>query len=338
VICPWTIYRCFGDLEILDKHYDGMRRWVDSLQISSKEGIRSYPGYDGFAGFGDWLSTNAETPIDLIGTAFYAFSARLLSQAAATLGRAEDAETYAQLAEEEKTAFQKRYVTHDGLVASGSQTSYVLALHFDLLPKEARPKALENLVRDIERRGYHLSTGFVGTPYINHVLSEGGRLDVAYKLLEQQSWPSWLYSVTQGATTIWERWDGWTHDKGFQDAGMNSFNHYAYGAIGDWLYSVVAGVDLDPVVPGYKRSILQPRPGGGLTHAGVNLRTQYGPLLSSWRIADHRFRWEVRVPANTSARAILPPEVSEGHVDGAPVSGVTELIAGFYEFEGNWEA
>ncbi len=130
----------------------------------------------------------------------------------------------------------------------------MLALHFDLLPEELRPVAMTELVRDIERRGDHLSTGFVGTPYISRVLSDNGRPDVAYKLLRQTTWPSWLYSVTQGATTIWERWDGWTHDKGFQDPSMNSFNHYAYGAIGAWMYTTVAGIDIDATKPGYKTS------------------------------------------------------------------------------------
>ena len=165
-----------------------------------------------------------------------------------------------------------------------TQTSYVLALHFDLLPEELRPVAVEELVADLERRGMHLSTGFVGAPYLPHVLSEGGRLDVAYALLAQQTCPGWLYPVTQGATTIWERWDGWTAENGFQSSQMNSFNHYAYGAIGAWLYSTVAGIEIHPAAPGYKHIILRPQPGGGLTHARGELDTPFGQVLSDWQI------------------------------------------------------
>jgi alpha-L-rhamnosidase len=191
-------------------------------------------------------------------------------------------------------------------VGNGSQTCNVLALHFDLLPAKLRPVATANLVRDIETRGNKLSVGFVGSSYLPWVLSDNGRLDVAYKLLFQKQWPSWLYAVTQGATTIWERWDGWTHDKGFQDVGMNSFNHYAYGAIGAWLYAVVAGLQLDPTQPGYKHILIQPQPGGGLTSARATLRTPYGVASSAWKITAGKFTLAVTVPPNTIATVRLP--------------------------------
>jgi alpha-L-rhamnosidase len=187
-----------------------------------------------------------------------------------------------------------------------SQTAYVLGLHFDLLPSKLRAVAAAELVADIERRGDHLSTGFVGAPYLPHVLSANGKLDIAYKLLAQKSWPSWLYPVTQGATTIWERWDGWTEENGFQDKGMNSFNHYAYGSIGAWLYGTVAGIEIDPEQPAYKHSILRPQPGGDLTCAAARLQTLYGELVSDWRIENGRFAWDVVIPANTTATVILP--------------------------------
>ena len=173
----------------------------------------------------------------------------------------------------------------------------MLALHFDLLPAKLRPLAAAELVADIERRGNHLSTGFVGSPYLPHVLSSNGRLDVAYKLLAQTTWPSWLYPVTQGATTIWERWDGWTPENGFQDKGMNSFNHYAYGAIGAWLYNTVAGIEIDPAQPGYKHTILRPQPGGDLTCAAARLETLYGELVSDWKLENGRFTLGSRRPA-----------------------------------------
>jgi alpha-L-rhamnosidase len=215
-----------------------------------------------------------------------------------------------------------------------TQTAYVLALHFDLLPEDLRSRAVDELVADIERRNMHLSTGFVGAPYLPHVLSNNGRLDIAYALLHQKTWPSWLYSVTQGATTIWERWDGWTEDNGFQDPAMNSFNHYAYGSIGAWLYSAAAGIEIDPMQPGYKHIILRPQPGGGFTHACGKLKTLYGELVSQWKLADDRFDWTIVVPPNTTATVHLP--VNGAHsitMNATPVHGfVHEIGAGKYQF------
>jgi alpha-L-rhamnosidase len=175
-----------------------------------------------------------------------------------------------------------------------------------LLPQELRHLAAAELVRNIRERDNHLSTGFVGTPYINSVLSKMGHLDTAYDLLKQTTWPSWLYSVTQGATTIWERWDGWTHDKGFQDPSMNSFNHYAYGAVGAWMYSAVGGIDLDPNQPGYKHIIMHTQPGGGLTSANAELHSMYGMIRSAWRQENGGFDWQITIPPNTTATVYVP--------------------------------
>ena len=314
VIVPWNTYLAYGDRRILSERYGMMKRFVASLTAAAPDGIRVHPARTDWGGFGDWLAldgsgrTEGGTPKDLIGTAFYAHSARLLSQIAAVLGKSDDAETYAALFERVRAAFQRRFVTPDGFVSGRTQTSYVLALAFDLLPEAAIPNALDWLERDIKERGEHLSTGFVGTSHLPFVLSRYGRANLAYALLFQKTWPSWLYAVTQGATTIWERWDGWTHDKGFQDPGMNSFNHYAYGAIGDWLYRVVAGIDTDSREPGYKRILLHPRPGPGLTWARARLDSPYGRILSAWEIADGRFEWDVTIPPNTTALLTLPGE------------------------------
>ena len=218
-----------------------------------------------------------------------------------------------------------------------TQTAYVLALHFDLLPEELRAQATEELVADIERRNMHLSTGFVGAPYLPHVLSKNGRADMAYALLNQKTWPSWLYSVTQGATTIWERWDGWTEDRGFQDPGMNSFNHYAYGSIGAWMYNTIAGIDIDPAQPGYKHSMLRPQPNDSddsLTEASAALTTPYGELSSAWKRKSGRFDWTVVVPPNTRATAYPPAkDGAKITLDGKQVSGTEfELEAGKYRF------
>jgi alpha-L-rhamnosidase len=336
VICPWVIYRQFGDSEILRRSYPAMKRWLESLQLSSREFIRSYEDFDQFKGFGDWLSTNADTPIDLIGTAFYAYSAQLMAQIAGALGLTEDSNEFLELAENVKLAFQKRFVTEAGLVVSSTQTSYVLALQFGLLPKESQAEAVKLLVKDIKSRGWKLSTGFVGTPYLLHVLKEHGQLDVAYKLLMQKEWPSFLYPVTQGATTIWERWDGWTEEKGFQDAGMNSFNHYAYGAVGDWLVSTVAGIGLDSKTPAFQKSNLAPRPGGGLTKAGASLVTRYGVLSSEWEIQADRFLWHVSIPPNTWAELSFPPEGSSFLVDGTPTTQNLHLGSGRCLLTAEW--
>jgi alpha-L-rhamnosidase len=312
-------------------------RFIDYLIETSPNSIRvdqrivSWQDIDKWSrgGYGDWLALDGSnqregnTPKDLIGTAFFAHSARLLSQIATVLGKEEDASRYEQLYQKIRQAFQQRFVTPDGLIVSSTQTSHVLPLAFDLLPENLCQQTAIALVRDIRKKGNHLGTGFVGTHFLPFVLTEIGQLDLAYELLFQKSWPSWLYAVTRGATTIWERWDGWTHDRGFQDPAMNSFNHYAYGAIGDWLYRVVAGINPDWAQPAYKHTIFRPLPprDGSLSHARASLQSPYGLVSSAWRIADGEFTLEVIVPPNTTATVYLPGE-TEGH----------EIAAGKHQF------
>jgi alpha-L-rhamnosidase len=373
IICPWTIYLCYGDRSILETSYETMTRFMDFLLNTSPGYIRCAPDYEGWPGFGDWLSINASTPRDLLGTAFLAYDASLLARIAAILGKPDDAARFQHIFEGAREAFQRRYLIGSSAhveteapsairkqmddadrISRGNlqqvdygeirsqvfntdlftptQTSYVLALYFNLLPADLQPLAVSELVADLERRGMHLSTGFVGSPYLNHVLSEHGRLDIAYALLNQKSWPSWLYAVTQGATTIWERWDGWTEEFGFQTPEMNSFNHYAYGAIGAWMYSTIAGIDLDPNRPGYRHIILRPQPGGDLTHASARLQTLYGEVTSAWKRDQAAFRWEIVVPPNTTATAYLPPFGTHAHINGDPIDGTTvSLQAGRYQ-------
>ena len=329
VIIPWTLYLYYGDKRLLERFYGMMTRFVDYLVATSPGYIRvnqtvdQWLGVDewSWGGYGDWLALDGSgkvdggTPKDLIGTAYFAYSAWLVSRAAAVLGKKSDAEKYGKVCQEVRKAFLDRFVTRDGLITGGTQTAYVLALAFDLLPPELCQSAAIALARDIRKREMHLGTGFVGTHLLPFTLTKAGRLDVAYNLLFQKSWPSWLYAVTQGATTIWERWDGWTHDKGFQDAGMNSFNHYAYGAIGAWLYAVVAGIDADPEQPGYKHILFHPQPGGGLTHARATLQSMYGLIVSDWQIENGTFEWEIVVPPNTTATATLPGETNGRLID-----------------------
>jgi len=219
------------------------------------------------------------------------------------------------------------YVSENGRVASNSQSAYVLALHFDLLPEHMRQSAADRLAAQVKAFGYHLTTGFVGTPYLCHVLSRFGHTDLAYELLNQESFPSWLYPVKMGATTIWERWDGIKPDGSFQDAGMNSFNHYAYGAIGDWLYRVSAGLDTALTGPGYKHITVRPQPGGGLTHVRAALQTPYGKAVSAWQLTGADFRLQVTVPANTRATVYIPAsavdQVTEGGRSLAEAPGIS---------------
>jgi alpha-L-rhamnosidase len=333
VICPWTVYLCYGDIHLLEARYASMQRFIEYLTRTSQNGLRCYAEFTGWPGFGDWLALDGSdgreggTSKELIGTAFFAYSSSLLAKIAKILGKDEDSERYSNLSNQIKDAFIKRYIQHDGTVIGGTQTSYILALYFDLFPQDLRSTASAELARNIEDRGNHLSTGFVGTPYINWVLSETGYLHTAYALLKQTTWPSWLYSVTQGATTIWERWDGWTHDKGFQDPGMNSFNHYAYGAVGAWMYAVIGGIDLDPEQPGYKHIILRPKPGGETTFAKASLHTVYGLIRSEWSLKNGIFDWQITIPANTSAMVYVPAsDASHITENGQPVKnsdGVT---------------
>lgn len=312
LICPWTIYRVYGDTRILAENYAVFERYLAFLESTARDFIRCYDDCEYFRGFGDWLAldgsghTEGGTHKDLLGTAFFAHSADLMSRIARVLGRDEDAARYETLFQNVKSAFVNRFVTRAGLLSPPFQTPYLLALEFHLLPDELRPHAARELVREIKRRGGKLSTGFVGSPYINHVLSREGFLTEAYALLHQKEWPSWLYAVEHGATTIWERWDAWTHDKGFQDVGMNSFNHYAYGAVGAWLYQVVAGIELDPEIAGYKRFRLAPRPGGELTWAKAHLDTLHGRIESEWKIEGSTFAYRFVVPPNTRAHVALP--------------------------------
>ncbi|HSD66231.1 MAG TPA: alpha-L-rhamnosidase C-terminal domain-containing protein, partial [Vicinamibacteria bacterium] len=256
---------------------------------------------------------------DLIATAFFARSTDLLQRAAVVLGKKEDAAEYAALLPKIKEAFRKEFVTASGRVGENTQTAYALALQFDLLPEELRAEAARRLAADVNERG-HLTTGFVGTPYLCHVLSRYGHTDLAYRLLNRKEYPSWLYPVTQGATTIWERWDGQKPDGTFQDAGMNSFNHYAYGAIGEWMYRVVAGLEVDPAEPGYKHVLVQPQPGGKLASAEARLQTLYGETSSGWAVADGKATVTAVVPPNTHGTVRLPAATLAGVTEGgAPV-------------------
>ena len=329
LIVPWSMYQSFGDTRVLERQYPGMKAWVDFMTERAAAKGNPYLREGDFT-FGDWLSFNstrsdypgAFTDKDLISSAFFAHSANLLSEIARVLDKPGEAERYAQLFEKIRDAFQQEYVTPNGRVLSNTQTSYLLALRFNLLPDELRPAAVRHLVEAIRQHG-HLTTGFLGTPYLAPVLAANGHADVAYELLLRDRYPSWLYPVTRGATTIWERWDGIKPDGTFQNPGMNSFNHYAYGAIGEWLFTGVAGIQADE--PGYRRIRIEPTPGGGLTHARAFVNSPYGKIESSWEIDASGFSLHVEIPPNTTATIVLP---------GATADAVTESGNGLAEAEG----
>ncbi len=319
VVIPWTIYLAYGDTRLLETQYASMKAWIGYMRQRAGNDLV----WDGDFHFGDWLAfstTNpgypgATTDTDLIATAYFAYSTSLLQKTAIVLGKEEDARQYAALLDNVKQAFQKEFITSSGRMASNTQTAYALALAFDLFPENHRAQAARRLAVDVRRFRNHITTGFLGTPLLCHTLSSNGYLDAAYDLLNQETYPSWLYPVKMGATTIWERWDGIKSDSTFQDAGMNSFNHYAYGAIGEWLYRVVAGLEVDPAEPGYKHVLVGPQPGGGFTRARAALNTMYGEVASAWEFAEGQFSLDVTVPPNTHATVRLPH---------ATLAGVTE--------------
>jgi len=309
VIIPWTMYLTYGDRRLLERQYPSMRAWVDYARRRAGPDLIWRPGWQ----FGDWLALHSDDPsypgattgTDLIATAFLAHSTDLVARTASVLGRTEEASTYRARFQTIRDAFRREFVSSTGRVGENTQTAYALAIAFDLLPDSLVSTAAERLARDVVSRGHHLTTGFLGTPYLLHVLNATGHLGDAFALLTQRTYPSWLYPITRGATTMWERWDGIRPDSSFEDPGMNSFNHYAFGAVGDWMYQNIGGIDVDPAAPGYRHSRIAPRPGAGLTSASASLETAYGTLQSAWKLDGERFTLDVTVPANTTAAVTL---------------------------------
>ncbi len=346
-ICPMTIYEVYNDRRLLEKHYPAMVKWVEYCRQHSKDLLRPAEG------FGDWLSIKANTPADVLATAYFAYSTKLTAEAAKILGKEEDLKKYDQLFAQIKAAFDKAYVTPDGRVKGETQTCYVLALAFDLLPQELREKATMHLRDDILARDVHLSTGFPGTALLMPTLSRFGQTPLAYKLFLTDTFPSWLFPVKQGATSIWERWDGWTPEHGFQDPGMNSFAHYAFGSVGQWMFQTVAGIDL--AEPGYRKILIKPQPGAGIDWVKASYHAQPGKIESAWRKESGKLMLDVTIPANTTARICLPlkadlpadavqesdkPIGSANHVKMGEKSGmgmVLEVGAGEYHFSMPWK-
>jgi alpha-L-rhamnosidase len=343
-IIPWNMYQAYGDKQFLIDQYASMKGWVGFMEKNSKD----YLWNTGFH-FGDWLfyrpfddndGRSAVTDKYLIAQSFFIHSTQLVINAAKALDKTEDVKRYNELLDKIKGAFIKEYLTPNGRLVSSTQTAYVLALNFDILPENLRAQAAEKLAENVKSYGNHLTTGFLGTPYLCHVLTRYGYTDVAYAFLLQETYPSWLYPVKMGATTIWERWDGIKPDSTFQTPGMNSFNHYAYGAIGDWMYRVITG--LQEASPGYKKILIAPQPGGNLTQASAELQTLYGLVKSSWKIEGGMLTLDVIIPSNTTADIILPKAVDVKAIpsiktvaEGANTKA--SVGSGSYHFEYTWK-
>jgi len=332
VTIPWAMYLDYGDVSVLENQYESMKKWISYMKERAGENLI----WEGDFHFGDWLSfastrsdyMGAYTLKDLIATAYYSYSSSIVAKVAAILGQEEDAKLYAKLSEDIKVAFNKEFVTSTGRLVSHTQTAYTLALAFDMLDDETAAQSASHLAKDVEQFR-HITTGFLGTPLISLTLTDIGRNDLAYWLLNRRTYPSWLYPVTMGATTIWERWDGQKPDSTFQDAGMNSFNHYAYGAIGKWLYEVVAGIGIDEENPAYKHIIIEPRPGGKLTYAKATHKSLYGEIVSGWEMEGKKLTMKVVIPANTTATIYIPGEASGINFNGSSLnqSGVNYKVA-----------
>lgn len=345
-IIPWNMYLLYGNKTVLRDQYKSMKAWVDFIKNEATDDLWN-TGFN----FGDWLfyrpdddndGRSAVTDQYLIAQAFYIHSTQLLINTAEVLGEDSDYKKYTALLGRIKKAFLNEYVTPNGRLSSDTQTAYVLALNFDLLPEEIRDQAVKRLVGNIKSYDYHLTTGFLGTPYLNHVLTRFGHHDLAYTLLMQNTYPSWLYPVTEGATTMWERWDGQKPDGSFQTPDMNSFNHYAYGAIGDWMYRELAGINSSEETDGigYKKIIIKPHVENSYVSDEVKkqnnneelievegaLKTNYGKVKSHWKKQDDQLHLAVSIPVNTTGEIYIPTrnqkEIEEG---GKPISNHKDI-------------
>lgn len=360
VVVPWVAYQYYGDTRVLDHQYDAAKRWVDYVRSKNPDLLwKNARGND----YGDWLTTDtfkiegfpktgADTPHDVFGTIFFFHSADLLSRMAGVLGHDDDAKTYADLAGAIRAAFNSAYVKPDGTIEGGTQGSYALALQFGLLPENLHAQTAKHMVDGFAPYRGHLSTGFHSTGPLMFQLVESGYLDDAYRLLMSRTMPSWGYPIDHGATTIWERWDGHVEGRGFQDAGMNSFSHFAFGAVAEWMYRTVVGIQPDPASPGFKHFTIRPRPGGGLTWAEGSYESIRGSISCGWRIREGRVVVKVSIPPNTTATVFVPTSdaraVTESGVAAATSRGVEfvraqvgaavfELGSGRYTFEAPYQ-
>ena len=299
VIIPWTAWRQYADRRIVEENWPAMERWMNYIHEPNPDLIWSKRRNNDF---GDWVPANSTTPKDLIATAYWAQDAKMMAEMARAIHRDADAARYTKLFDGIREAFIRKFVRSDSTIGNDSQTCYALALHIGLVPDSLRKAAVDRLVAGIQSRQNHLSTGFLGTPHLMFALSENGRADVAYTLLLNETYPSWGYTIRKGATTIWERWNG---DSG--DPSMNSYNHYAFGSVVEWLYREMAGIDTDPLAPGFEKIVIRPRPDPRVRHARAEYDSVRGKIVSEWTLDPAgALSLNVTIPANTTATVILP--------------------------------
>ena len=316
---PYSIWQAYGDTQVLLDSYDSMKRYVDYLDSTAPGHIRDVGGYN------DWLNLDDDTPATVIDTAFLAKGTREFSEMAKALGRDDDAQAYLERYEAIKAAFGAAFVSADGTVRGDSQTAYILTITNDLIPAGLDDQVASQFVETLERRGNHLSTGFLGVDGLLPALTAIGRTDIAYTLLQNTDYPSWGYEIGKGATTIWERWNSIMPDGSFGPVEMNSFNHYAYGAVGEWMNRTMAGVAA--LEPGYRKVLVAPQAGAGVDWVEYSLDTPYGTVASSWRAdASGAMKLDVTVPANTTAEIRIPTSsrwaVTEGGTPAESVRGI----------------
>ena len=324
VIIPWSAYVQFRDTRILEENWGAMEKWMEHVSGANPNYLWSKErGND----YGDWLAIGSTTSKDLIATAYWAHDASLMMRIAQVLDQPADEQKYREVFEKVRAAFNQEFVKPDGTVGTGSQTSYVLALHMGLLSPAQRAIAADKLVEDIRTHDWHLTTGFLGTPYLMIELSNSGHSDVAYRLLLQNTYPSWGYMIEHGATTMWERWNG---DQMMGDPSMNSYNHYAYGAVAEWLYRYAAGIDESADDPGFHRIVLHPQFDASLGETKATYDSSYGPITSNWKADGSTIRWDVVIPANTTALLSFPSDVTtqiqEGGKDVRQSAGVSLML------------
>lgn len=324
VIVPWVVYQTYGDKGILEENWKCMHEWVDYIKSQCGANGLWQTGFQ----YGDWLALDKEESADrtgatdkyMIANAYYLYVTDLVRQTAEVLGFAEEAEKYQKLYDTTLEAFRQEYYTSTGRIVSETQTGAILSLYFNLAREKDRERILQTLKTNIENHKNHLATGFVGTPYLCHTLSENGEHELAATVFMKEDYPSWLYAVNMGATTVWERWNSIMPDGSFDVSGMNSLNHYAYGSIGDWMYRKVAGVS--QLKPGYKKFKVQPKFVKGIEEAGVTFESVYGQIESKWSCKDGKICGYVKVPVNTTAEIHLPEKEE-----------VLTVGSGVYEYE-----
>ena len=332
IVVPWRLWQQYGDKRMLAESLESGKRWVEFIRSNNPDLLwKNKRGND----YGDWLNSDTliyegfpskggQVPKEIFATMMFAYAADLVSRMAQVLGKDDEAKKHKQLFEDIKGAFNKAYVAEDGRITGDTQAGYALALHFDLLPEKLRPAAVKYMLEGIDRYKGHMSTGFHSTYRMMLELTGSGHNDVAYKLINNHTFPSWGYSIENGATTIWERWDGYVKGRGFQNKGMNSFNHYAIGAVGEWMYRVILGINNDDAHPAYEHFVIHPYPGGGLNWAKGSYDSIRGKIESSWSVTRGKLRLDVRIPTNTTANVYVPANDAASVIEsGKPASTAT---------------